>query len=104
MISGVAGSSFDECREIADNTLARNSKRAVILMDSLDDYYSIDTKRVIFVLKGLFKCVGEFNKAGRLFDVRLCLPAELQRIFQRYRPIPPRILVIVWSCNGRPKS
>lgn len=89
-VASVTGANFDECSDIADSALSRSNKKAVILIDSLDDYYSIDAQNFRFALKGLFKCVGEFNKAGRLFDVRLCLPAELYHIFSEISVNPAK--------------
>lgn len=103
IVRGVTGSGFDECRDIADNILSQNGQKAILLMDSLDDYYGVGTEKVIFALKGLFKCVGRFNKAGRSFDVRLCLPAELFHIFAEISTNPAkdfdRRVVMQWQAK-----
>jgi hypothetical protein len=53
---------------------------AVVLLDSLDAY-SLNSECVANTLRGLLKCVGQFNSPGKVLDARFCLPTELYHGF-----------------------
>jgi len=75
-----AGTSFDEAKEAVTGFMQKARLRAILLLDSLDTF-SLNVESVAHTLKGLLKCVGQFNRPGNVMDVRFCLPAELYHGF-----------------------
>jgi len=75
-----AGTSFDEAREAATTFMRQRRLAAVVLLDSLDEY-PLHSDCVSNTLKGLLKCVGQFNSPGKVLDARFCLPTELYHGF-----------------------
>ncbi len=71
---------YEDAEEEVTNFLNRHEQRAIVLIDSLDDYL-LDDLAVGKAIAGLLKCVGMFNRAGRPFHLRFCLPAELYPSF-----------------------
>ena len=60
--------------------LTQTKKRAVILLDSLDNF-QLDIDDVARAIQGLLKRIGESNKPSNRIDIRFCLPAELFHVF-----------------------
>lgn len=75
-----AGISFDQAKEAATAFMKKAKLRAILLLDSLDSF-ALNMDCVAHTLKGLLKCVGQFNRPGNVMDVRFCLPAELYHGF-----------------------
>ncbi|MCB8928203.1 MAG: hypothetical protein H6652_21570 [Ardenticatenaceae bacterium] len=73
--------SFDETRRKCIEFFRENGHRAIILIDSLDDF-RLEIDAVVHALQGLIKCVGSFRHPSGFVDVRFCLPAELYHVFQ----------------------
>ena len=67
---------FEDIKREAQGILRRNRARAVILLDSIDNY-RLDSKRFETVLSGLLMSVGSFNITRGAYEVRFCLPGEL---------------------------
>lgn len=57
-----------------ESHLKDNRFDAVIIIDSLEDYLLIDSRKQR-IMSGLLKCVGEFG--DRVRHIRLCIPGEL---------------------------
>ena len=92
--------SFAEVKDTVCNELRETKKRALIMLDSLDDFrLEIDT--VSLALQGLLKCIGRANKPSARTDIRFCLPAELFHIFQDISSNPNkdfrRDLILHWT-------
>jgi hypothetical protein len=71
---------YKDTKECLLKELNEIKKRAVILLDSLDEF-SLQTKSVSRALQGLLKCIGNSNKPSTRVDIRFCLPAELYHVF-----------------------
>lgn len=75
-LRGMNGVTFDEAKRIVINSLERDNKKFVILMDSLEDF-QLNFDSVERSLKGLLKLVGSMNKPRDRVDIRFCLPSEV---------------------------
>ncbi len=68
--------------KISVNTvLKKNKSRAIIVLDSLDDY-ELDIDVVTKTLSGLLMSVGRFNIVRGRPEIRLCLPSEIYHSFE----------------------
>jgi GTPase SAR1 family protein len=80
--------------------LEKNNLRAVVLMDSLDDF-KLNTNIVGEAIKGLLKFIGEANHPSTRIDIRFCLPAELINTFMALSSNPnkdfKRKLLLRWT-------
>ena len=72
--------SFKLILETLEAELKRKNRRAVILLDSLDDF-KLHIDVVADAIQGLLKFIGETNLPAARIDVRFCLPAELYHQF-----------------------
>jgi hypothetical protein len=72
--------SIEDIKEEAKTIITKNKTRAILLLDSLDDY-KLDIEPVRTTLSGLLMCVGSFNIVRKRPEIRFCLPSELYRIF-----------------------
>lgn len=71
---------FQSTLKTLQNELKIHKQRAVILLDSLDDF-QLHTEIVGRAVQGLLKFIGESNNPASLIDIRFCLPAELYHLF-----------------------
>jgi len=76
----LANNDFQKAKKALFEELRLNNKRAVILLDSLDDF-RLDLDDVSRAIQGLLKAIGESNKPSNRVDIRFCLPAELFHVF-----------------------
>ncbi|GIK08718.1 MAG TPA: hypothetical protein PKC99_18360 [Anaerolineales bacterium] len=67
---------FEEAKAIAIVGLKSKGSRAVILMDSLEDF-KLNIPSIERAIQGLLKCAGAMNNPKDVVDLRLCLPTEL---------------------------
>ena len=74
--------SFDELRKTTLSILKEKNTRAIILLDSLEDFH-LDLEPIKKSIEGLFKAVGEFNIVRGRPEIRFCLPSELYYVFVR---------------------
>lgn len=92
--------SFAEVKDSVCSELKEKKKRAVIMLDSLDEFH-LDIESVSLALQGLLKCIGRSNKPSARTDIRFCLPAELFHKFQSISSNPNkdfrRELVLHWT-------
>lgn len=72
----VDGINFDQARKTAIELMKSENLRAVILIDSLEQF-PLNEERMRNALSGLLKAVGAFNQPGLPCEVRCCLPSEL---------------------------
>jgi hypothetical protein len=70
------GVRFQEAQDCAERFMARRGTKAVILMDSLEQF-PLDEPAMAKAMAGLLRCVGQFNQPGRPCELRCCLPSEL---------------------------
>lgn len=71
---------FAEARDQALDWLEENGVRAVILMDSLENF-QLDDQTMCYAISGLLKCQGTFRSPGSQCVLRCCLPVELYHRF-----------------------
>lgn len=83
----VASADYKDLKDSLDAYLGERGERAVIVLDSLDDF-QLDDFRVARALQGLLKCIGRSNKPRSKIDIRFCLPAELFHKFRRISSNP----------------
>lgn len=76
----LANNDFKKAYKALCDELNSNNKRAVILLDSLDDF-QLELDDVSRAIQGLLKRIGESNKPSNRIDIRFCLPAELFHVF-----------------------
>ena len=72
--------SLDELKKATQIVLREKNTRAIILLDSLEDFY-LDLEPIKKTIEGLFKSVGEFNVVRGRPEIRFCLPSELYYVF-----------------------
>jgi len=72
--------SFEKAQSAAMKFLQRVQKKAVLLLDSIEDYKQ-DISSAEQAVKGLLKCVGRFNEMQERLHLRFCLPAEVYPLF-----------------------
>ncbi len=93
---------FKKTKEELFNELKSRNEKAVILLDSLDDF-KLHLSTVGRAIQGLLKFVGESNKPSSPVDVRFCLPAELYHRFQAVSSNPNkdfrRKLLLHWVAS-----
>lgn len=91
---------FSQVKEAVNNELLQTKKRAVIMLDSLDDFH-LEIESVSLAIQGLLKCIGRSNKPANRVDIRFCLPAELFHKFQAISSNPNkdfrRELLLHWT-------
>jgi len=80
VISEIAGEDYTNTRKAAIKVLRTNKERAIVLVDSLEQY-PVNVASVAHAMAGLLHCVGEFNERNKWINVRLCLPAEMYHSF-----------------------
>jgi Cdc6-like AAA superfamily ATPase len=73
-------SSIEDVKEQVQSILKEKNTKAVILLDSLDNY-RLDVEAVKETLAGLLMCVGSFNVVKNRPEIRFCLPSELFHVF-----------------------
>lgn len=89
LVNELAGADFSQAKESAIRMLEHNGARAMLLIDSVEQY-PFDTKNLNFAIGGLLHCVGEFNERNDFVHVRLALPAELYHKFSDFVPNPEK--------------
>lgn len=93
---------FDTAIEELINDLKQNKHRAVILLDSLDDF-KMHLDSVGIAIQGLLKFIGESNGASSPIELRFCLPAELYHKFMGISSNPnkdfSRKLILNWDAK-----
>jgi hypothetical protein len=67
--------SFSEVKQSVSDELKFKKKRAVILVDSLEDFH-LNVESVAIAIQGLLKFVGRTNTPSSRVDIRFCIPAE----------------------------
>jgi hypothetical protein len=72
--------SFQSILETLESELEKKNHRAVILLDTLDDF-QLHVEVVGLAIQGLLKFIGEANRPATRIDIRFCLPAELYHLF-----------------------
>ena len=91
---------FTEVKNKVCSELQGNKQRALIMLDSLDDF-RLEIDAVSLSLQGLLKFIGRSNKPSTRTDIRFCLPAELFHKFQDISSNPNkdfrRNLVLHWT-------
>ena len=87
VVSALAGEDYDKAREALFRMLRTNKARAVLLIDSLEQY-PVRMSTVAHAMAGLLMCVGEFNERHDCLHVRICLPAEMYHEFMELAPNP----------------
>lgn len=80
---------FEDADEEITSYLLHRKERAIVLIDSLDDYPLADAS-ANRAISGLLKCVGMFNRPDRPYHVRFCLPAELYPEFVKLSSNPSK--------------
>ncbi len=87
-------------RGLVEDWLRAQGQQVVVLMDSLDDF-RLDIASVSHALQGLLKCIGQFNDANAVIDIRFCLPSELYHRFLGLSSNPNkdfrRNLILHWT-------
>ncbi|BCG65177.1 MAG: hypothetical protein methR_P3002 [Methyloprofundus sp.] len=73
--------SLREIKQNVNAVLKANKSRAIIVLDSLDDY-ELDINVVTKTLSGLLMSVGRFNIVRGRPEIRLCLPSEIYHSFE----------------------
>lgn len=73
--------SFSDARRCAEHFLEKEGTRALILMDSLEDY-ALSDERTVAAMGGLFKCITHLNSPESLCDIRCCFPSEVWYILR----------------------
>lgn len=84
-----SNTSHSRCRSLFFEYLLRSGQRAVVLIDTLDEY-NLETDEVSDAIAGLLKCVGSFNTEQHSADIRLCIPSELYHVFVRASSNPAK--------------
>ena len=70
------GIDFSTAKENAIDYLKVHGVRAIVLLDSLDDF-QLEYDSMQHALAGLLKCQANFNEPGSPCVLRCCIPAEL---------------------------
>jgi len=83
----VSSAEYSELVRGLNEYLKDSDERAVIVMDSLDDF-QLENFEVQRALQGLLKCIGRSNRPRARLDIRFCLPAELFHKFRRISSNP----------------
>jgi hypothetical protein len=85
-----------------ESELNSSNRRAVILLDSLDDF-QLHVDVVGRAIQGLLKFIGETNRPSARVDIRFCLPAELYHEFTPLSSNPnkdfKRRLLLHWTAT-----
>jgi hypothetical protein len=105
VVEQVTGVHFECAKQIALDLLEAEKIRAIVLLDSLEQY-PVEIPSVAHALSGLLKCAGQFNERNDRLSIRLCLPAELYHTFFDYVSTnphkdltPPNALTLHWSAG-----
>lgn len=80
VVAEIAGEDYTTARAAAIRILKAHKERAIVLVDSLEQY-PVQVSSVAHAMAGLLHCVGEFNERNKWINVRLCLPAEMYHSF-----------------------
>lgn len=100
ILRALANNDFKSSHAALCEELEKNNKRAVILLDSLDDF-QLNLADVSRAIQGLLKRIGESNKPSNRIDIRFCLPAELFHVFVPLSSNPnkdfKRKILLHWS-------
>jgi hypothetical protein len=70
------GITFRAAQDCAEQFLRARGLRAIILMDSLEQF-PLDEPAMAKAMTGLLSCVGQFNQPDCPCEIRCCLPSEL---------------------------
>jgi len=93
---------FIKTKKILFDELKENKVKAVILLDSLDDF-QLHLSDVARAIQGLLKFIGSSNKPSVPLDIRFCLPAELYHLFVNLSSNPnkdfKRRLLLHWVAS-----
>jgi hypothetical protein len=102
VVKEATGVQFSAAKRIALALLEKKQLRAIVLLDSLEQYPT-QIQGVANALSGLLKCAGQFNERHERFHLRLCLPAELYHVFvdlvssNPHKDLqPPNALTLHW--------
>jgi hypothetical protein len=71
-----AGVSYEGAQEAANRILNQAKTRAVILMDSMEDF-ALEQNTIAHALSGLFKCIARLSSPESNCEIRFCFPSEL---------------------------
>jgi hypothetical protein len=89
-------------QQALETELGDKNQRAVILLDSLDDF-QLQVDVVGRAIQGLLKFIGEANHPSASIDIRFCLPAELYHFFMDLSSNPNkdfrRRLILHWTAS-----
>jgi hypothetical protein len=72
--------SFASAKDAAERILKGNKVRAVVLMDSMENF-PLNQKKIARALAGLLKTIGQFHGDESLAEIRFCIPAEMWHSF-----------------------
>lgn len=89
LVNEVAGVDFPRAKEAATNMLKRNKAKALLLIDSVEQY-PFGAKNLGYAIGGLLHCVGEFNEQHQHVKVRLAIPAEVYHKLAEFAPNPEK--------------
>jgi hypothetical protein len=93
---------FVEAKRLAIALMRAEKIRAIILVDSLDDF-QLEHKAMQQALSGLMKCQAVFHEPGSPCALRCCLPSELHDIYMRISANPNKdfqnSLVLSWTAE-----
>jgi hypothetical protein len=91
---------FESVLKVLESEFEKGKYRAVLLLDSLDDF-QLHIDAVGRAVQGLLKFIGETNKPSAHIDIRFCLPAELYHHFMKLSSNPnkdfKRRLLLHWT-------
>lgn len=66
---------FQEVKDTVCEELRSKKRRAIMLIDSLEDFH-LNINTVAIAVQGLLKCIGRANTPTSSTDIRFCIPAE----------------------------
>ena len=70
------GVTFTEAKANAIDYMEKKGIKAIILLDSLEDF-QLNDEKMPHAISGLLKCQGTFHITGSLAEIRCCIPTEL---------------------------
>ncbi|MBI5822092.1 MAG: hypothetical protein HZA88_24225 [Verrucomicrobia bacterium] len=85
----VGGYTLKEVRRHIIDSLASRGLRALLLVDSLDDF-QMGREYAEAAIKGLLKSLGKFAAGNPVYEVRFCLPAEIFPLFREMSSNPAK--------------
>lgn len=93
---------FEEAKQLAIELMTSQKIRAIVLIDSLDDF-KLEHKSMQQALSGLLKCQAVFHEPGSPCSLRCCLPAELHDVYMRISANPNKdfqnSLLLSWTAE-----